>query len=42
MSITLKLKPQRNAILQGFNNEFYALLEFKHKIEERAYHRKNH
>ena len=34
MSITLKLKPQRNAILQGFNNEFYALLEFKHKIEE--------
>ena len=40
MSITLKLKPQRNAILHGFNNEFHALLEFKHKIEERAHHRK--
>ena len=26
MTITLNLKPQRNALLRGFDNEFYGLL----------------
>lgn len=30
MPITLNLKPQRNAILKEFNNEFYCLLELTH------------
>ena len=30
MTITLNLKPQRNALLRGFDNEFYGLLEVKH------------
>ena len=30
MPITLNLKPQRNAILREFNNEFYGLLELTH------------
>ena len=30
MTITLNLKPQRNALLRGFDNELYGLLELKH------------
>ena len=30
MTITLNLKPQRNALLRGFENEFHGLLEVKH------------
>jgi len=29
--MNLTLTPQKNALLQGFNNEFYALLQFSHK-----------
>ena len=27
MTVKLKLTPQRNALLKGFDNEFYALLQ---------------
>ena len=27
MTINLKLTPQRNALLKGYDNEFYALLQ---------------
>ena len=27
MTLQLKLTPQRNALLKGFDNEFYALLQ---------------
>lgn len=33
MTITLNLKPQRNALLSGYDNEFYGLLELKHSSQ---------
>ena len=33
MSVKLKLTPQRNALLKGFNNELHALLQLKHVKE---------
>ena len=35
MTITLNLKPQRNALLRGFENELYGLLELKHSDQGR-------
>ena len=35
MTITLNLKPQRNALLRGFDNELYGLLELKHSDQGR-------
>lgn len=32
----LTLTPQKNALLKGFNNEFYALLQFSHKSVDKA------
>ena len=34
MSISLNLTPQRGALLRGYNNEFYGLLQLIDKSEE--------
>ena len=33
MTVTLNLKPQRDALLREYDNEFYGLLELKHSSE---------
>ena len=37
MSITLNLKPQRNALLRAYDNEFYGLLELIHSSDNEEY-----
>ena len=41
MTIKLELTPQRNALLKGYDNEFYALLQLKDEINEQNKNSKN-